>query len=115
MARPNEQVEGYCPMGCGRTLFLAAGGHITCSYIECPNPCAVDELLDDGETEHIVVLDDKGFVVEHPLRERLRGELFECQLHGWLRAQAGPPFKPGRYRAREQEGDPVAPWRFEEL
>jgi hypothetical protein len=40
-----ERVAGECPMGCGRTLFLGDGGHVTCSLIGCPAPGAVDELL----------------------------------------------------------------------
>lgn len=38
-------VAGRCPMGCGSTLFLGAGGHVTCSFVDCPDPAAVDELL----------------------------------------------------------------------
>jgi len=38
-------VKGRCPMGCGETLFLGAGGHVTCSFIDCPDPAAVDDWL----------------------------------------------------------------------
>lgn len=41
----NEVVVGFCPMGCGKTLFLGAGGHITCSFNLCPDPAAVDKML----------------------------------------------------------------------
>jgi len=38
-------VQGHCP-ACGATsLFLADGGYITCSRIECPEPDAVTNLL----------------------------------------------------------------------
>lgn len=38
-------VQGRCP-ACSRTaLILGAGGHITCSHIDCPDPCAADDLL----------------------------------------------------------------------
>jgi hypothetical protein len=38
-------VQGRCS-ACGlTTLFLGAGGHVTCSWAECPNPGAADELL----------------------------------------------------------------------
>lgn len=38
-------VRGNCP-ACGRaSLFLGAGGHVTCSIIDCPNPSAADEQL----------------------------------------------------------------------
>ena len=94
------KVAGFCPMGCGETLFTGSGGHVTCSYIECPNPCAVDELLAERETEHIVIFDeDDGFVIKHPLRERIEGNLFDCVLLGDLRSMGRPPAKPGRYRA----------------
>lgn len=94
------EVKGYCPMGCGGTLFLASGGYVTCSWIECPNPTAACDLLLDPETEHIVVLTADGFSIQHPLRERLEGELFDCGLHRILSAAEGPPWLPGRYRAR---------------
>jgi len=105
------RVQGYCPMGCGETLFLASGGHVTCSLIGCPNPCAADAVLGDRETEHVVVIREEGFTVQHPLRERLKGELFDCGLHSYLTNLGGPPAKPGRYRARP-DGDQ---WSFEEL
>ena len=40
-----ESVQGECPEGCGKTLFLGAGGHVTCSWRGCPNPAAADEML----------------------------------------------------------------------
>ena len=38
-------IRGKCPMGCGETLFVGAGGHITCSWVDCPRPDAADALL----------------------------------------------------------------------
>ncbi|WP_030764824.1 DUF6085 family protein [Streptomyces sp. NRRL F-2664] len=38
-------VAGRCPACRGASLFLGDGGHVTCSRIDCPNPCAADELL----------------------------------------------------------------------
>lgn len=119
----SADVAGHCPMGCGRTLFVAKGGHITCSWHDCPHPGAVDDLLADPETEHVVTFDDKGFAIQHPLRERLDGELFDCRLHQDLRDLAGPPVRPGRYRARRHEpdgysesyrGDAIG-WDFDEI
>jgi len=96
-------------MGCGETLFVGSGGYITCSYVECPAPDAVTRILDDGEILHVVVVGDEGFDIQHPLRERLNGELFKCGLHEWMQALSGPPAKPGRYRVRESgEND----WSF---
>lgn len=39
-------VAGYCP-GCGgSSLFLGAGGHVTCARLDCSAPSAADRLLD---------------------------------------------------------------------
>lgn len=38
-------IAGRCPACRGETLFAAAGGHVTCSRLECPNPVAADDLL----------------------------------------------------------------------
>lgn len=40
-----QKVAGRCPVCNGESLFLGAGGHVTCSRIECPDPCSADELL----------------------------------------------------------------------
>lgn len=93
-----REVQGFCPMGCGQTLFLGSGGYVTCSWHECPRPDAAADILLIGETEHVVVLGDETFDIAHPLRERLRGELWNCGLHARLRSLSGPPFRPGRYR-----------------
>lgn len=97
----STKVSGYCPMGCGETLFVGSGGYVTCSYIPCPRPDAVATLLADAETEHIVELRKREFTVKHPMRERLDDALMDCQLHAEIAAIAamsGPPAKPGRYR-----------------
>lgn len=85
-----DQVCGFCPMGCGTTLFVGVGGHITCSYVGCPEPSATDLILDDRITEHVVTFDDDGFTIRHPLRERINDELMRCTLHNEC-ARAGPP------------------------
>ncbi|MGW5582845.1 DUF6085 family protein [Streptomyces sp. NPDC003857] len=60
-------VQGHCP-ACGWTsLFLAHGGHVTCSRLECPNPCAADELL-AGKPEPAPA--------DAPLRERLAKAIY---------------------------------------
>lgn len=94
----SESIAGYCPMGCGQTLFLADGGHVTCSYVTCPNPTGVDDLLHNREVEHVVNFTGSGFTIKHPLRERLSDELLNCELHETLSSYDGPPVKPGRYR-----------------
>lgn len=94
----STQVSGYCPMGCGQTLFVGDGGHITCSYINCESPAAVDEILSEDETEHIVELYRETFSVKHPLRERLDDALLTCDLGEYLKGLDGPPRITGTYR-----------------
>ena len=42
----SAKVAGYCPMGCGQTLFLGSGGYVTCSWVECPEPDVASTLLE---------------------------------------------------------------------
>ncbi|MER7813830.1 hypothetical protein [Streptomyces sp. NPDC096153] len=45
-ATPMVDVQGRCP-ACGKTsLFLGAGGYVTCSRLECPEPDAASTLLE---------------------------------------------------------------------
>lgn len=99
-----SRLAGNCPMGCGRTLFRDVGGRISCSMYGCSRRTAVDELLADGETEHLVRLDEDGFSVQHPLRERLDGLLFDCDLPARIAALDGPPRRPGLYRVTVRPG-----------
>jgi hypothetical protein len=96
----DPEVQGYCPMGCGQTLRLGAGGFVTCGNPECPDPKAMTKLIEDPpETAHTVLFaDDDTFTIQHPIRERLEGELFICALHTYLVGLEGPPVVPGRYR-----------------
>ncbi|WP_406145084.1 hypothetical protein [Streptomyces anulatus] len=49
-------VAGSCP-ACGAvSLSLGEGGHVTCSRIDCPGPCAADELLHGGEAALVQAL-----------------------------------------------------------
>jgi hypothetical protein len=93
-------VRGYCPMGCGETLMLGAGGYVTCGHLDCPQPSAVSDILDVRETEHLVDLGPLStFKILHPLRERLGRKLLDCDLHAYLESLAGPPVARGTYRA----------------
>lgn len=38
-------VQGRCPACSRTTLILGAGGHVTCSHLDCTDPCAADEVL----------------------------------------------------------------------
>ena len=42
---PFPRVQGYCPSCGGESLFLALGGHVTCSRLDCPNPVRVSDWL----------------------------------------------------------------------
>jgi hypothetical protein len=96
------KVAGYCPMGCGETLFLGSGGYVTCSFTGCPRPDAAAGVLNDREAHHTVRLDEAGFTIRHPLRERLDDELMRCSLHRWIarlnKPRGGVGF--GMYRVR---------------
>lgn len=96
-------------MGCGETLFLSGEGYVCCEGLRCPRHTAPSEILADAETEHIVVLRERNFDVQHPLRERIGGELFDCELHQYLHSLDGPPASPGRYRAVKEHG---SRWMF---
>lgn len=94
----DKRVQGFCPMGCGETLFVGSEGWITCSWVHCPNPSALADILSNRETEHLVELKAHDFTVQHPLRESLDGLLFSCDLHRRIAALDGPPRTPGLYR-----------------
>jgi ribosomal protein S27AE len=38
-------VQGRCPNCGSSSLFLGAGGYVTCSWIECTDPVAPTDLL----------------------------------------------------------------------
>ena len=38
-------VNGRCPACGSPSLFVGSGGYVTCGYAACPDPAAVDELL----------------------------------------------------------------------
>jgi len=100
----------YCPMGCGQALHLMAGGLIECLAPLCPDRGAAQKILSSQEHLDVVVISGDGFAVQHPLRERLGGELFRCPVHEALVRLAGQGDLPdgcdgpGRYRARIAEG-----------
>lgn len=50
-AAAHPRVKGCCP-ACGwLTLYLGSGGHVTCSRLDCPNPCAADDQLHRGQPD----------------------------------------------------------------
>ncbi len=92
-------VAGFCPMGCGKTLYFS-GRRVLCSAENCPRPSAVAEILAGSETEHIVLLDENGgWIMRHPLRERLDDKLMTCELVPIVAAACCDGDEaPGRYR-----------------
>jgi hypothetical protein len=99
-----NHLQGHCP-ACGRTsLMTGAGGHITCGHLECPDPTAVDRLLDDGETEHVMTVHrDYSFTIRHPLKERLDGALEDCAVHNLALHRSTRLPEPGSYRVHLSE------------
>lgn len=97
--RRAADVAGHCP-ACGHSgLFVGEGGHVTCPNRPCPNPAAVDDLLDDRETEHIVTITaEDGWTIRHPLIERIGSALESCWLQALMLQMDEPPAGPGRYR-----------------
>lgn len=106
-------VNGYCPMGCGTTLYVD-GGMVSCSSQDCPRPNAVSEILSDTEIEHIVVVGEYDFTVKHPLRERLDNELVECGVFEYLQSLNGPPVPPGQHYRMVLRGNP-AQWHYDKV
>lgn len=90
-------IYGFCPMGCGETLFVD-DGHIKCLSLNCPRDTAVDEILSDPEIGHIINLGEHDFNSIHPLWERLDRQLLDCPLNQYLRGLGGPPVEPGIWR-----------------
>lgn len=58
---------------------------------------ALAVLIDmTGGHHHIVQADGETFTLQHPLTERLTGDLFGCDIHAHI--AAGEPLEKGRYR-----------------
>jgi hypothetical protein len=107
----SQKIAGYCPMGCGQTLFVGNEGAVTCSALACSRPDAVHVILSDAEYNHVVIFGVKHFSIKHPLRERCDDEFMDCSLLKYLRGLSRPVFRPGRYSAVLHEGH----WRFTPL
>jgi hypothetical protein len=44
-------VQGRCPACSRSTLILGVGGYVTCSHLDCPDPCAASDLLEQATNE----------------------------------------------------------------
>lgn len=104
------KIAGVC-LVCGeRTLkakLVRGPCPVFCTNPECENPDAVTNLL-EADTDHLVRLGERSFDIQHPLRERWDGALFNCPLVKALTAMDGPPHPPGLYRAKPYELSPGA-------
>lgn len=79
------RVAGVCP-GCGlQSLFLADGGHVTCSSLDCPVPCAADEALYDGRALTFDTLRE----ANTSRKVRWHGEADEWSGADWSNAMCG--------------------------
>lgn len=100
-----DMVKGFCPMGCGDTLTCDTDGTILCLNEECPDDLSVTKLIAEIDTRHVARITEDNFTLQHPLRERLDGALFDCDLHSRVAALDGPPVAPGFYFCWLEEGE----------
>jgi hypothetical protein len=101
-----------CPMGCGGTLEVNDLGTLRCFAQDCPRPDAAELVLSSTETEHLVAVEEHGYTLQHPLRERLEGHLFACRVHAWVSdTVADHQDLPGTYRV-EVGADGDLYWEF---
>jgi len=47
-------VQGRCPACGGTSLFLAQGGYVTCSRLDCPAPGEADDLLHGRDSVYAI-------------------------------------------------------------
>lgn len=97
---PPMIVQGFCPYGHGETLYLTGDGRIKCSDPDCERPFAVNQILANPETGHLVFFGGKThWSVIHPVRENLDGSIATCTLGDYLASLNGDPMPQGQYRA----------------
>jgi hypothetical protein len=113
---PPPNIAGYCPMGCGETLHIDGNGRVRCQRLSCGDPTAVARILDNPETEHRVHWHDDGVItVMHPLRERVQGALWRCDLSRAL-TEYEDATDEGDYRvSRQLDAEGLIYWRWEKI
>lgn len=94
-----HQVAGYCP-ACGGVLAVDETGVITCTERACPDALAAHKILGESETEHLVEIDDHGFHVKHPLRERIDNALLTCEVLTSLQQHVPESHSRGTFRVK---------------
>jgi hypothetical protein len=77
-------------------------GEITCGVPDCPNPRSIYDVLAEEQHEHRVRFFDGHFIVQHPLRERVEGTLFDCSINDWILLEEDLPVK-GEFRATRHD------------
>lgn len=102
------RVRGVCPSCGGNSLFLGAGGYITCSIIGgCKQPDAAYVALekriqpDRLRPHHTVTIDSDGWHLAHPLD----CDLARCKFDAIARRWHGPPTSDGTYVWEELDED----------
>src|SRR5260370_2280259 len=95
-----HDLHGYCPLGCGQTLHLMPGGLIVCLDPECPDAGALQKIIGDRETGHIVTTEGLSSHTVHPVRERIGNQLLTCGINQAIEeaAQEGVIELNGTYR-----------------
>lgn len=48
---PYPKVQGVCPACKSHSLFLGAGGYVTCAVLSCDEPCAATDILADNQEQ----------------------------------------------------------------
>lgn len=94
MSEPVANVA--CPWGCGNTIHLMSG-HLICVNERCPERLGLQKILEQNRPYHLVELEATTFSIQHPLSERLNGELFRCPVHAQISGAPRPP-KPGTFK-----------------
>ncbi|MFJ4828439.1 DUF6085 family protein [Streptomyces sp. NPDC088747] len=109
-----RDVQGHCP-GCGGTsLYVGSRGLLHCPLGGCPRSDAAHVILADGETEHVVKLNADGWIVRHPLRERIGDALMTCTLNTYL-WEVDQPEELGTFRARREDNGGGEVWSWERV
>ncbi len=87
--------EGIRKQMTPRRKYLATRERI--AIAEDAAAVAIAVLIDmTGGAHHVVKADGETFTLQHPLTERLTGDLFACDIHAHI--AAGEPLEKGRYR-----------------
>ncbi|QBZ72779.1 hypothetical protein SEA_GODONK_191 [Gordonia phage GodonK] len=102
--RRNHKVQGRCINCDQETLVLDPDGIILCGNKEtCDKPKATHELLNAPQVHHWVKLTPYGYAIVHPLIERHKNELFNCELDKHISSLTVAPQRPGYYTVVKTE------------